>query len=304
MISLVPTRNRNVATLAADLGRLAPTELSLLVEGETGTGKSFLAGRIHRRSRRARPLVVLDCAALAPGLLASELYGHVAGAFTDATRARVGVFERAGSGTLVLDRIDALAVEVQAALLRVLEERRVYPVGAAAPRAFRARVIALVDAGLETALAAGRFRRDLYHRLAGFHAVLPPLRQRPEDIVPFAHQVLRRRARVRGYPLGLHEEAERLLVAYPWPGNFRELATVLARCSLQVGEDVVAAHQLGLAESWRPVAELAAERALSLVEVERLYGLWVLARHGGNVSRAARTLGISRRTLIRWRREA
>ena len=304
MISVIPTRNRNLAKLASDLAQLAPTELSILVEGETGTGKSFVAGRLHRRSRGARPLVVLDCAALTPGLLASELYGHVTGAFTDATRGRVGAFERAGSGTLVLDRIDALAVEAQAALLRVLEERRVYPVGAAAPRTFRARVVALVDAGLESALAGGRFRRDLYHRLAGFHAVLPPLRQRPEDILPFARQVLRRQARASGRPLGLHEESEQLLVAYPWPGNFRELGALLVRCSLQVGAGVIAAHQLGLAEGWPAVTELAAERALPLVEVERLYGLWVLARHGGNVSRAARALGISRRTLIRWRREA
>jgi DNA-binding NtrC family response regulator len=302
--ALFATRNRAAAELARTLGRLAATDLPLLLEGETGTGKSFLAARLHRRSRPKRPLVVLDCGALPAGLLPSELFGHRAGAFTDATASRVGFLERAGSGTLVLDRVDALAQEAQVALLRVLEERRFSPVGGAAPRPFRARVIALAGAGAATQLEAGTLRRDLYHRLAGFHAELPPLRRRPEDVVPFARAVVRRLARRGDRPLALDAEAEALLEVQPWPGNFRELAAVVERACLLATGPRLGVAGLGLdAGNWPAVAGVAAERALPLERVTRLYALAVLAGERGNVSRAARLLGVSRRTLIRWRQE-
>jgi DNA-binding NtrC family response regulator len=301
---LFSTRNPDAAELAHTLARLARTELPLVLEGETGVGKSYLASRVHRVGRRGRPYVVMDCGAVPATLLPSELFGHRAGAFTDATRARSGWLERAGDGTLVLDRVDALPLEGQTALLRVLDERSFYPVGTTTPHPFRARVVALADAGLRNRMGAGIFRLDLYHRLAGYHAQLPPLRRRQEDIVPAARVLLRRHARRLGRRLSLHPEAERLLSAYPWPGNFRELQAVLTRAVVQVGEGEIGPVELALpADAWPRVAELAAERAMPLVEVERLYGLWVLAREGGNVSRAARVLGISRRTLIRWRRE-
>jgi DNA-binding NtrC family response regulator len=288
-----------MAALAASLSRLAATSLPLLVEGETGTGKSFLAGRIHRSSRKGTPLVVVDCGALPASLLAAELFGHGAGAFTDATAARRGMLERVGCGTLVLDRIDALPSESQAVLLRVLEERSFVPVGSARARAFSGRTVALADAGLDERVANGTFRADLYHRLAGYHAVLPPLRTRSEDILPFARATLRS---LKRRDLHLEGEAEELLLAYPWPGNFRELETLLTRVSLTVTGVNVAAADLGLpAVGWPAMAELAAERALPLRDVERLYALHVLAVERGNVSRAARVLGVSRRTLIRWR---
>jgi DNA-binding NtrC family response regulator len=301
---LFSTRNAGARELARTLLRLAPTALPLLLEGETGVGKSFLAARLHRAGRQGRPYVVMDCGAVPPTLLASELFGHRAGAFTDATRPHQGWLERAGNGTLVLDRVDALPVDGQAALLRVLEERRFFPVGTAAARPFHARVVALADAGLRNRIGAGLFRNDLYHRLAGYHAQLLALRRRPEDIIPTARALVRRNAhRLKGR-LVLDGDAERLLAAYPWPGNFRELETVLTRAVLQANGPEIGAPDLGLpADAWPRVAELAAERALPLGEVERLYALWVLALESGNVSRAARTLGISRRTLIRWRRE-
>jgi DNA-binding NtrC family response regulator len=302
---LFVTRNRTAGELARTLGRLAASDLPLLLEGETGTGKSFLAIRIHRRSRAKRPLVVLDCGVLPEGLLPSELFGHRAGAFTDATRSRVGWLERAADGTLVLDRIEALAPEAQVALLRVLEERRFSPVGAAAARSFRARVLALAGAGVGDLLARGVLRRDLYHRLAGFHAELPPLRRRPEDIAPFARAAVQRAARRLGRPLELDAEADALLEVQAWPGNFRELATVLERACLLAHGGTIGVADLGLATgSWQSVAAVAAERALPLERVTRLYALTVLAGEHGNVSRAARLLGVSRRTLIRWRRES
>jgi len=296
---LFASRSAEAADLARSLARLAATTLPLVLQGETGTGKSHLAALAHRRSRPGKPLVVVDCGALAASLLPAELFGHAHGAFTDATRARVGLLERAGEGTLVLDRVDALPVEGQAVLLRVLEEQRFVPVGATTARRLAARVVALADAGLAGRVASGAFRADLYHRLAGFVAELPPLRRRREDILPFAHAALRRRHRT---DLRLSGEAERLLGAYPWPGNFRELDTVLERLCLLSDGGTVGPADLGLpADAWPATAELAAARLLPLVEVERLYALHVLARCGGNVSRTARALGVSRRTVIRWR---
>jgi DNA-binding NtrC family response regulator len=242
---------------------------------------------------------VVDCGSLPASLLPAELFGHRAGAFTDATAARAGLLERVGEGTLVLDRIDTLPAESQAVLLRVLDERRFVPVGATSPRPFAGRTVALADAGLADRMAGGAFRPDLYHRLAGYHATLPPLRQRREDILPTARVTLRRLGR---RDLRLEDESERLLEAYPWPGNFRELETLLARVALTVVGGVVSVTDLGLpAASWPATAALAAARELPLAEVERLYALHVLALEGGNVTRAARALGVSRRTLIRWR---
>jgi len=299
--SIFTSRNAEAAVLARALARLAPTELPILLSGETGVGKSFVATRIHRASRPGRPLVVIDCGAVPMGLLAGELFGHVAGAFTDASRARTGRLEQAADGTVVLDRVDALSPEAQVVLLRVLEERRFVPVGSSAARPLRARLVALAGEGLAARVARGEVRDDLYHRLAGFTAELPPLRRRPEDILPSARTVLRRAARQAGRQLALGREAESLLAAYPWPGNFRELATVLERAALVVPGGEVAATDLDLPVRWPVMAELAADRRLPLAEVTRLYGLAVLAREGGNVSRAARVLGVSRRTLIRWR---
>ena len=299
MKPLFATRNPEARGLARALGRVAATDLPVLLEGETGTGKSHLARKIHSAARPAAPLVVVDCAALPESLVPAELFGHLPGAFTDAARGREGWLARAGHGTLVLDRLDALSGEGQTALLRVLEERRFVPVGGHRPHAFHARVVALITPPDDE---GGVLRADLYHRVAGYHAVLPPLRHRPEDILPAAAAILRRLARTRGAPLHLDDEARQLLLAYPWPGNFRELEAVLQRASLTADSDTLGVAVLHISgAAWSAVAATAAERERPLAEVQRLYALWVLAREGGNVSRAARILGVSRRTLIRWR---
>jgi len=299
---LFASRDRETARLAATLARIAATDLPVLLEGETGVGKSFVARAIHRRSRPGRPLAVVDCGAIPETLLASELFGHRAGAFTDATRAREGWLARAADGTVVLERIDALPPTAQVALLRVLEERLFYPVGASAPRRLAARVIASASAGVAEHVNDGALRSDLYHRVAGFHAVLPPLRRRRDDILPFARSTLRVLSRRAGVARLFDGEAETLLAAYPWPGNFRELAASVERAWLQAEGAKIGAAGLALPrDGWPALAALAAERELSVHEVARLYGVFVLARHGGNVSAAARALGVSRRTLIRWR---
>lgn len=299
---LFVTANAAAGELARTLARLATSELPLLLEGETGCGKSFLATRIHRRSRVGRPLVVVDCGALPPSLATAELFGHAAGAFTDATRSRRGWLEQAGDGSLVLDRVESLPPEVQVTLLRALEERRFVPLGGRSARPLRARVIATATEEVARCLTDGSLRRDLYHRLAGFHARIPPLRARPEDILPAARGVLERQARVMRKSFELDVECEEVLRAYPWPGNFRQLETALQRaCLATVGGRIEARH-LGLDRGeWTLVAQWAGEQRRSLAEVRRLYALWVLAAEGGNVSRAAQVLGVSRRTLIRWR---
>ncbi|MGV8041844.1 MAG: sigma 54-interacting transcriptional regulator [Thermoanaerobaculaceae bacterium] len=303
MTTLLPSRHPEVRELGRRLARAARSDIALLLEGETGVGKSRAATRIHRSSRPGRPFVVVDCGALAPGLVASELFGHRAGAFTDASRPRVGWLERAGDGTLVLDRLESLPPEAQVALLRVLEEARFFPVGATHPRPFRARVIALADVGVAGRVARGELRADLYHRVAGLPLVLPALRQRRLDILPHADRALRRLAARSGAVLTLDPEARAVLEAYPWPGNFRELEAALARAALAAGGEI-GAEDLGLpAGAWEAVAAQAVARLLPLAEVERLYALWVLASQGGNVTRTARVLGVSRRTVIRWRKE-
>lgn len=303
MRSLLPSRHPEVRELGRRLARAAASDLPLLLEGETGVGKSWAAARIHRAGRRGRPFVVLDCGALAPGLVASELFGHRAGAFTDATRPRLGWLERAGDGTLVLDRLESLPPDGQVALLRVLEEARFFPVGATRPRPFRARVIALADAGTAGRVTRGELRADLYHRVAGLPLELPPLRQRRLDILPHAERMLRHLGRRCPAPPALSLEARRLLEAYPWPGNFRELETALTR-ALVGGGGTIEAADLGLpADGWEAIAAEAGARLAPLDEVQRLYALWVLARQGGNVARTARALGVSRRTVIRWRKE-
>ncbi len=303
MRTLLPSRHPQVRELGRRLARAAASDIPLLLEGETGAGKSWAAARVHRSSRPGRPFVVVDCGALAPGLVASELFGHRAGAFTDASRPRVGWLERAGDGTLVLDRLESLPPEAQVALLRVLEEARFVPVGATQPRPFRARVIALADVGAAGRVTRGELRADLYHRVAGLPLTLPPLRQRHLDILPHADRALRRLAARSGAAHTLDREARAVLEAYAWPGNFRELEAALARAALTAGAEI-GAVDLGLpADAWETVAAQAATRLLPLAEIERLYALWVLASQGGNVTRTAHVLGVSRRTVIRWRKE-
>ena len=299
MTPLFASANDQARRLARELARYATTPLPLLLEGETGTGKSFLARRIHRRSRPGKPFVVVDCGAIPETLLPAELFGHTATAFTDAGRERKGWLALAKDGTLVLDRVDALSPASQAVLLRFLEEGRFFPLGAASPRPFSARVIALAGPGLGAKLEEGSFRSDLYHRLAGFHGQLPPLRQRREDILPHARAFLAKKA--PGFSLAA--EAEALLLAYPWPGNFRELEAVLQRAALRARGSVVGVGELELPLfSWDAVIPALAQRRASMEEASKLYALFVLAAEGGNVSRAAKVLGVSRRTLIRLRR--
>ena len=212
------------------LERVAPTDATVLIEAETGTGKELVAEALHEESPRAAgPFVVFDCSAVSAGLIESELFGHVRGAFTGAVGDRAGAFEAAHGGTIFLDEIGELPLDLQPKLLRVLERLEVRRVGEAATRRVDVRIVAATNRSLAAEVDAGRFREDLYYRLAVVRIGLPPLRERPEDIPLLVEHFAREAARAGATPAALPEAAIRGLVAQAWPGNVRELRNAVAR---------------------------------------------------------------------------
>ena len=307
----------NMARLMSQIRVVAPQEHTVLLTGETGSGKTWLARLIHKLSpRRAEPFLAINCGALAAELIESEMFGHVKGAFTSADRARVGKLAAAGRGSLLLDEIDALPLAVQAKLLRAVDERVFEPVGSNESVAVRARLIAASNRTLEREVETGRFRADLYYRLnvIGFH--LPPLRERPGDIPDMAAEFAAEFASRTGRPArAVSAEAERALLAYDWPGNIRELRNAMERAvalcpGLEIEPrdlpDIIAkaADREALAarpdadqDLTDPVTSLPLNRVREKVEIERI--TQALQKCGNNRLRAAAALGISRRTLYK-----
>lgn len=285
-----------------EAARAADSLLSVLLLGETGVGKDVLARFIHAASsRRDRPLVPLNCAALAETLLESELFGHERGAFTGAVCAKPGLFEAAEGGTVFLDEVGDLPAATQAKLLRVLEDRRVLRVGARAFRDVDVRFVAATNRDLAADAEAGRFRRDLYYRIAGITLTVPPLRDRRADIAPLARRFARRASDAvgRARPVRLSDDAIAELRAHDWPGNVRELRNAVERAVTMTSADVVTAVDLPEALVRTSSAEARVEdleRELRAAEKQRVVD--ALERCGGNQTRAAKELGISRRTLL------
>ena len=277
--------------------RVAPSDANVLITGEHGTGKEVVAQWIHASSPRAgKPLVAVNLGGLSEGLFESEMFGHVKGAFTDARSDRIGRFELAEGGTLLLDEIGTLPLRQQAKLLRVLETGEVERVGASRARRVDVRILSATNADLRAEVAAGRFREDLLFRLNTIEIRLPPLRERPEDIRALAEHFLRRyAARYRKPVAGLEPEALAALVAHPWPGNVRELDHTLERAVLMSQAPLLRPGDLGLRGEGGP----ARLDELTLEEVERLLIRKALERHEGNVSQAAKSLGLSRSALYR-----
>ncbi len=274
-----------IRRLIEEIRVVAPLDATVLVTGETGTGKGLAARAVHAASQRAdEPFVHLDCAALAPGLIESELFGHERGAFTGAHCTRPGRLEHAGRGTLFLDEVGELPPALQAKLLRVLQDRRFERVGGPTPRTFAARVVAATHRDLDTAVADGAFRADLFYRLHVLRLEVPPLRERLADLGELATAIL-------GHPpsAGLLVE----LAAHDWPGNVRELASWLER--RRVRDTLAAARGDAAARG----GGRGGSAALPAGALPAPLLAQTLREVGGNVSRAARRLGVARTTLRR-----
>nr|WP_224370132.1 sigma 54-interacting transcriptional regulator [Hyalangium versicolor] len=299
--------SRKMREVFTVLERLAAGDADVLVQGETGTGKELCAEGIHLASKRSKgPFVIVDLAGIAPSLIESELFGHVKGAFTGAHTDRAGAFERANGGTVFLDEVGELPSEIQPRLLRVLERRQVKRVGANDYRTVDVRVVAATHRDLEASVQAGKFREDLFHRLAVLRVTLPALRERPEDIPLLVDTVLQRTGKP---PSALSEQTRALLAQYPWPGNVRELRNVVERV-VSLGEEalpVIAAPAPAAADKPRPAQAASAPSAAAELELpfkeakerliegfERDYLKGLLERCEGNVSRASREAGIDR----------
>jgi two-component system response regulator HydG len=279
------------------IAKVAPSEATVLVRGESGTGKEVVARALHAASARAAgPFVAVNCAAIAESLLESELFGHRKGAFTGADRDREGLFEAARGGTLFLDEIGEAGPAIQAKLLRVLEERRINRVGDPREREVDVRVVAATNRPLEQAIAAGRFREDLYFRLLVFPVDVPPLRARLDDVPGLAAHFLARLGRTGAELPG---PALQRLREHHWPGNVRELRNVIERAHILAGDDPVTdAHiLLDVAAPARADAADPAPADLDLDANARKLIRAAIARAGGNKTRAAQLLGITRRTL-------
>ena len=283
--------------------KVATTDVPVLITGESGTGKELVARALHSHSGRAtKPLVTVDCAALSETLLESELFGHVIGAFTGAVTSKVGLFVESEGGTIFLDEIGNIPLNIQAKLLRVSEEHEVRPVGGTRSRSVDIRVLAATNLDLAAAVSSGSFREDLYYRLRVVTIELPPLRKRREDIPLLVDHLVRRAARQSGREVpGVSESALALLQAYDWPGNVRELSHVLERSVALSKYNVLRVEDLP-PEIRTPLTDRAHDILTdrpTLATLKRRYIEQVLEESGSNVSRAAAVLGLDRHSLYR-----
>ncbi|MDX1565789.1 MAG: sigma-54 dependent transcriptional regulator, partial [Phycisphaeraceae bacterium] len=280
------------------IDQIAESEGTVLISGESGTGKEIVAQTVHALSRRVSgPLLCLNCAALSPSLLESELFGHEKGAFTGAEQVRKGRFELAEGGTLLLDEVSEVPPETQAKLLRVLQERQFERVGSSMTLSVDVRIIATTNRNLAEAVSAGQFRQDLFYRLNVLPIHLPPLRQRGEDVLDLAEHFLAGAARRDGHGHKVFDdEAKKLLVEYAWPGNVRELENICQRAAVLTDGPTIAA---GTIRPWlfaQAASALSAE-GRTLEELEREAIIQTLGRFNGHRQRTAQALGIGVRTL-------
>jgi len=291
-------RSPAMARLRQQIRKLADTEAPVLIGGESGSGKELTARAIHEQSRRAnKPFVAVNCGAIAPSLIHAELFGHERGAFTGASTSRHGLIEAAEGGTILLDEIGDLPLELQGNLLRFLQERTISRLGSTRTLQTDVRVIAASNIDLAQAAAAHRFREDLYYRLNVLPIEVPPLRSRMEDVPAladffFARCLARNRSRARGFS----RQASAALLGHSWPGNVRELFNRIQRAVVMADGALISPADLGLASAEAP-APLDLDAARMLAERDAIRA--TLGRVGRNVTHAARELGVSRMTLYR-----
>jgi DNA-binding NtrC family response regulator len=290
----------------APLQSIARSDATVLITGETGTGKELIARAIHYLGKRSMfPFVAVSCACFQPTLIEAELFGHERGAFTDAHVRRLGLLAHAERGTLFLDEVDALSPGVQAALLRVLQDKRFRPVGSNIEQQADVRIVAATNARLDPVSQAGSFRADLYYRLCVFSVDMPPLRARREDILILAEHFLKKHTASDASVPSFSAQARKALLAYDWPGNVRELENAVTRSIHYCGDGIIDAEDLCLQpdhpengeSDWPGAFKPAKRKALEIFE--RAYLRRLMTEHQGNVTRAAHAAGKERRDLGR-----
>lgn len=276
---------------------VAPTNMSVLINGASGTGKEYVAHRIHRLSKRAdHPFVAIDCGSIPKELAASEFFGHIKGAFTGALSDKTGAFAEANGGTLFLDEIGNLGYEVQIQLLRALQERKIRPVGSNKEISVDVRLISATNENLRQAIGKGTFREDLYHRINEFTLHMPPLKERREDILLFANFFLDQANRELDKQVtGFDEQASKALQAYHWPGNLRQMKNIVRRATLLAQGKFITLNELS--ELQESASDAPVVLTLRNGENEKHHILQALQQTGNNKSRAAQLLGIDRKTL-------
>jgi DNA-binding NtrC family response regulator len=286
--------------------QVADTSATVLLMGESGTGKDLLARAIHfSSSRREGPFIPLNCAAIPENLIESELFGYAKGAFTDARQSKLGLFVAARGGTMFLDEIGEMPLALQSRLLRVLEDRKVRPLGATEETAVDVRIVAATNADLDKAIEAGRFRSDLYYRLSTVTIAVPPLRERPADVPLLIKHFLTRVSAEAGRPvLEIDSDAMTRLLRYAWPGNARELQNAIQRGVILCRNDVITIKDLPpkvAGQDLSPTQMLAeaVDKRMSLDRLEQAYVHAVLDSVNGNKTEAANILRIDRKTLYR-----
>ena len=294
--------------LYKQVAQIAPTHVTVLIVGESGSGKELVARTIHERSRRAdRPYVAVNCASIAEGLLESELFGHERGAFTGAHSTRLGLFEEANGGTVLLDEVGDIPAKMQAQLLRVLQEGEVRRVGGGSAIPVDVRVLAATNRDLTVDVAEKRMRADLFYRLNVVTLRIPPLRERGDDVVALARHFVARNAATLGRLIPeISDEALKRLCAHPWPGNVRELENAMARAVAMSQRSVLLPGDLPplvSGEALAPSAQAIDQDWPTLGELQRRYIARVLERTAGNKTAAASILGVDRRTLQRQEQE-
>jgi len=277
--------------------RVAKTDQTILIHGETGVGKDVLARQIHEQSLRHKgPFVVVDCGLLTHNLAESELYGHRKGSFSGATEAKIGLVEKSHTGSLFLDEIGNIDLELQKKFLRFVETRQFRRVGETKEQHIDTRIMLATNLDLQKAIQAGTLRSDLYYRISEFTVVIPPLRERPEDVVALANYFLDSLPRT-GPQVRISKEAQTILSAYPWPGNVRELKAVIGKCALLTDSDMIQADDLPAHMKARHYES--PHRSKTLEDIEKEHIINVLAETEGNQTKASEVLGINRKTLYK-----
>ncbi len=281
------------------LQRVATTDISVMVTGETGTGKEMIARELHRRSHRAQgPFVIVNCGAIPENLMESEMFGHVRGAFTGAVVNRPGKFQLADGGTLFLDEVGELTPQLQVKLLRAIQERIVFRVGDSRPEKCDIRIIAATNRNLEDMIRTGEFREDLYYRLNVVNLYLPPLRDRGDDVIILAKTLLSKHAEeLRSSVRGFSPQALAAIRKYPWPGNVRQLENRIKKALVLCDHSLLSAEDLDIGQGEVPVI-VPLEKAKE--DFQRRYVLEVLERNNGNRTQTARDLGVDPRTIFRY----